>query len=330
MIRKRKNFLVYKTKRCLIFLFCSKLIFSQSVSYYSKSVNPGKSNEFTQDFTIYRIGKEIRASYRTISGGYDSPNCYCFGEADTDNQSIIYLNSICSSEGESYDGGEIKVEFKLNNSQLNLNGEILKKAEQVNSTLYEWYGTIPTLDDILKITPPLGKTKEKIERKLILTTQNTDKFKKLINNYFKDLEATHRTSKPKSKIEVYPFLGTPVNLASFLFEKTDIIPNGIKKQKLDNSNIGFIYKTCPDDYNIEEDYDGKCRRYIFNQKKSKSSKDQIDVELEIHTTCLDDSCWYEYHILEFERGMDSGWLIVSHKKGNRCYEDRGGGSPPCL
>ncbi len=29
---------------------------------------------------------------------------------------------------------------------------------------------------------------------------------------------------------------------------------------------------------IEEDYDGKCRRYIFNQKKSKSSKDQIDVE----------------------------------------------------
>ena len=161
MIRKRKNFLVYKTKRYLIFLFCSKLIFSQSVSYYSKSVNPGKSNEFTQDFTIYRIGKEIRASYRTISGGYDSPNCYYFGEVDTDNQSIIYLNSICSSEGESYDGGKIKVEFKLNNSQLNVNGEILKKAEKVNSTLYEWYGKIPTLDDILKRTPSLRKTKEK-------------------------------------------------------------------------------------------------------------------------------------------------------------------------
>ena len=186
MIRKRKNFLVYKTKRCLIFLFCSKLIFSQSVSYYSKSVNPGKFNEFTQDFTIYRIGKEIRASYRTISGGYDSPNCYCFGEADTDNQNIIYLNSICSSENERYDGGEIKVEFKLNNSQLNVNGEILKKAEKVNSTSYEWHGTIPTLDDILKITPPLGRTKERIEEKLILTTQNTNRFKKLINNYFKD------------------------------------------------------------------------------------------------------------------------------------------------
>ena len=135
MIRKRKNFLIYKTKIYLIFLFCSKLIFSQSVSYYSKSVNPGKSDEFTQDFTIYRIGKEIRASYRTISGGYDSPNCYCFGEAETDNQNIIYLNSICSSESESYDGGKIKVEFKLNNFQLNVNGEILKKAEQVNSTL---------------------------------------------------------------------------------------------------------------------------------------------------------------------------------------------------
>ena len=28
------------------------------------------------------------------------------------------------------------------------------KAEKVNSTLYEWYGTIPKLDDILKMTPP--------------------------------------------------------------------------------------------------------------------------------------------------------------------------------
>ncbi len=175
-----------------------------------------------------------------------------------------------------------------------------------------------------------GFTIDQDKGKLILTTQNTDKFEKLIHNYFKDLSITHRTSKTKSKIDVYPFFGTPVNLASFLFEKTDIIPNSIKKQKLNNSNIGFIYQTCPDDYNIEEDYDGKCRRYIFNQKKSKSSKDRIDVELEIHTTCLDDSCWYEYHILEFERGMDSDWLIVSHKKGNRCYEDRGGGSPPCL
>ena len=166
--------------------------------------------------------------------------------------------------------------------------------------------------------------------KLILTTQSTDEFEKLIYNYFKDLKATHRTSKTKNKIEVYPFLGTPVSLASFLFEKTDIIPNGIKKQKLDNSNIGFIYQNCPDDYNVEEDYDGKCRRYIFSQKKSKSSIDRIDVELEIHTTCLDDSCWYEYHILEFIIGVDNRWLILSHKKGNRCYEDRGGGSPPCL
>ena len=145
-----------------------------------------------------------------------------------------------------------------------------------------------------------------------------------------DFKETIRSSKTKNTIELYPFLGTPIHLASFLFEKTDIIPNGIRKQKLDNSNIGLIYKTYPDDYNIEEDYEGKYRRYIFNQKNSKSSKDQIDVELEIHTTCLDDSCWFEYHILEFERGMDSGWLIVSHKIGDKCYEDRGGGSPPCL
>ena len=166
--------------------------------------------------------------------------------------------------------------------------------------------------------------------KLILTTQNTDKFNEIIYTYFKELEKNQITSKTKNREEVYPFLGTPVNLASFFFEKTGIIPYGTKKQKLNNSNIGFIYKTCPDNYNIEEDYGGECRKYIFNQKNSKISKNQIDVELEIHKTCLDDSCWYEYHILEFTRGVDYSWLISSHKKGNRCYEDRGGGSPPCL
>ena len=180
------------------------------------------------------------------------------------------------------------------------------------------------------LTHDIGFTIDQDKGKLILTAQNTDKFEKLIYNYFKDLKETYITSKTKNRLEVYPFLINPIDLAYFLFEKTGIIPNGTKKQKLDNSNIGFIYETCPDDYNIEEDYDGECRRYIFNQKKSKSSKNQIDVELEIHKTCLDDSCWYEYHILEFAKGVDNRWLILSHKKANRCYEDRGGGSPPCL
>ena len=175
-----------------------------------------------------------------------------------------------------------------------------------------------------------GFTIDQDKGKLILTTQNTDKFNEIIYTYFKELEKNQITSKTKNREEVYPFLGTPVNLASFFFEKTGIIPYGTKKQKLNNSNIGFIYKTCPDNYNIEEDYGGECRKYIFNQKKSKISKNQIDVELEIHKTCLDDSCWYEYHILEFTRAVDNRWLILSHKKGNRCYEDRGGGSPPCL
>ena len=51
-----------------------------------------------------------------------------------------------------------------------------------------------------------GFTIDQDKGKLILTTQNTDKFEKLIHNYFKDLSITHRTSKTKSKIDVYPFL----------------------------------------------------------------------------------------------------------------------------
>ena len=70
------------------------------------------------------------------------------------------------------------------------------------------------------LTHDIGFTIDQDKRNLILITQNTDKFEKIIYNYFKDLKETHRTSKTKNRIEVYPFLGTPVNLASFLFEKT--------------------------------------------------------------------------------------------------------------
>ena len=209
MIRKRKNFLVYKTKRYLIFLFCSKLIFSQSVSYYSKSVNPGKSDEFTQDFTIYRIGKEIRASYRTISGRYDSPNCYYFGEADTVNQNIIYLNSICSSEGESYDGGKIKVEFKLNNSQLNVNGEILKKAEQYKSfedkfNLMFAYNNSNTRDDFLyefgniEVIEKMKKRELKEQERIMKLVKKSNEEANLKREQFKKKEKEEKKEKPKN------------------------------------------------------------------------------------------------------------------------------------
>ena len=66
----------------------------------------------------------------------------------------------------------------------------------------------------------IGFTIDQDKGKLILTTQNTDKFNEIIYTYFKELEKNQITSKTKNREEVYPFLGTPVNLASFFFEKT--------------------------------------------------------------------------------------------------------------
>ena len=54
------------------------------------------------------------------------------------------------------------------------------------------------------------------------------------------------------------------------------------------------------------------------------------VEVEIHSTCLDDSCSHEYHQLRFLKNIDFEWKLLSHKSGIRCDELRGGGSPPCL
>ena len=69
------------------------------------------------------------------------------------------------------------------------------------------------------LTHDIGFTIDQDKGKLILTAQNTDKFEKLIYNYFKDLKETYITSKTKNRLEVYPFLINPIDLASFLLKK---------------------------------------------------------------------------------------------------------------
>ena len=98
---------------------------------------------------------------------------------------------------------------------------------------------------------------------------------------------------------------------------------------------GNTYKTCGDDYDPEEDYEGKCKTLNFYRNTSHSG-DIVLIEVEIHSTCLDDSCSHEYHQLRLfnnskvDRNYGGGWHLISHKSGVRCDELRGGGSPPCL
>ena len=104
---------------------------------------------------------------------------------------------------------------------------------------------------------------------------------------------------------------------------------------VDPSFKGYTYKTCGDDYDPEEDFEGKCKTLNFYQNTSFSG-DIVLIELEIHSTCLDDSCSHEYHQLRLfnnskvDRNYGGGWYLISHKSGVSCDELRGGGSPPCL
>tara|TARA_Y100000287_G_C13995511_1_gene244924 strand:- start:15 stop:587 length:573 start_codon:yes stop_codon:yes gene_type:complete len=132
---------------------------------------------------------------------------------------------------------------------------------------------------------------------------------------------------------------TPVDEAVYLFNKK--IPLNANKNKLEGNAIispklvndtiynGYTYKTCSENFNIEEDYEGKCKTFHFYQKTNQAT-DVVLVEVEIHSTCLDDSCYHEYHQLRFLKHSNVGWQLLSHKSGLQCDKLRGGGSPPCL
>ena len=88
--------------------------------------------------------------------------------------------------------------------------------------------------------------------------------------------------------------------------------------------------TCNQNVNREEDYEGRCKDYYFKWDQTVTDNGLAKVELEIHPTCLDDSCHHEYHQFELVQEGDIVWRYKSHKKGLRCDLLRGGGSPPCL
>ena len=78
-----------------------------------------------------------------------------------------------------------------------------------------------------------------------------------------------------------------------------------------------------------QDYYGICRTFHFYQNTKQMGGVEL-VEVEIHSTCLDDSCFHKYHQIRFLEHHEVGWQFLSHRSGLRCEELRGGGSPPCL
>ena len=295
--------------RILFFVHLS-IVFLTAQEYYGAVKDLGKVSEAGTDIIIYYEDDKIRAFLRNYTNMYGNKYFHLFGKGSV-NDSSLELHSIVSSEG-IYDDGGIFI-FELNDNKLfsdRLPFVLIKNDSKSRKIM----GNIVKKEDILFDSSYFQKS---TGRELILT-KNKSLSSKMVD--------------PKSR-------NNPLEIAVALFD--DILPSNVIEKSfvknvfednqyvIDNNYSGYTYKTCADDYDIEEDYDGNCKTYNF-YRYNKQKGDVILVEVEIHSTCLDDSCSHEYHQLRFLKNVDFEWKLISHKSGIRCDELRGGGSPPCL
>ena len=295
--------------RILFFIHLS-IVFLTAQEYYGAVKDLGKVSEAGTDIIIYYEDDKIRAFLRNYTNMYGNKYFHLFGMGSV-NDSSLELHSIVSSEG-IYDDGGIFI-FELNDNKLfsdRLPFVLIKNDSKSRKIM----GNIVKKEDILFDASYFQKS---TGRELILT-KNKSLSSKMID-----------TKNRNNPLEIAVALFDNI-LPSNVIEKS-FVKNVFEDHQyvIDNNYSGYTYKTCADDYDIEEDYDGNCKTYNFYQY-NKQKGDVILVEFEIHSTCLDDSCSHEYHQLRFLKNIDFEWKLLSHKSGIRCDELRGGGSPPCL
>ena len=294
----------------ILFFIQLSIVFLTAQEYYGAVKDLGKVSEAGTDIIIYYEDDKIRAFLRNYTNMYGNKYFHLFGMGSV-NDSSLELHSIVSSEG-IYDDGGIFI-FELNDNKLfsdRLPFVLIKNDSKSRKIM----GNSVKKEDILFDASYFQKS---TGRELILTKNNS---------------LSSKMVDPKNR-------NNPLEIAVALFD--DILPSNVIEKNfvknvfedhqyvIDNNYSGDTYKTCADDYDIEEDYDGNCKTYNF-YRYNKQKGDVILVEVEIHSTCLDDSCSHEYHQLRFLKNVDFEWRLLSHRSGIRCDELRGGGSPPCL
>ena len=295
--------------RILFFIHLS-IVFLTAQEYYGAVKDLGKVSEAGTDIIIYYEDDKIRAFLRNYTNMYGNKYFHLFGNGSV-NDNSLELHSIVFSEG-IYDDGGIFI-FELNQNKI-FSDRLPLVLIKNDSKSRKIMGNIVKKEDILFDASYFQKS---TGRELILT-----KNKSLIS---KMMDTENKNN--------------PLEIAVALFD--DILPSNVIEKRfvknvfedhqyvIDNNFSGYTYKTCSDDYDFEEDYDGNCKTYNF-YRYNKQKGDVILVEVEIHSTCLDDSCSHEYHQLRFLKNIDFEWKLLSHKSGIRCDELRGGGHPPCL
>ena len=297
-------------------------LFSQE--YYGKILDIGEISEAGTDIIFYFEKNTVRAHLRNYTNQYGNKYFHLFGKGSK-NDNSLELHSIGVAERDYNDGGVFKIYFE--NDMLicdRLPFRLLKDDKESKNKM----GTPRRKENILVDEYYFEKNEG---RKVMLEA---------------DLSLSSRTSefyqlmrKQDAGIKGNENITDPVDAAVYLFH--DLLPSKVIKKDYEkivrgNSQVkndkvysGYTFQTCADDYDIEEDYDGTCKTFFFYHHAQKDS-DVILVEIEIHSTCLDDSCFHKYHQLRFLENDEVGFQILSHKSGLRCEELRGGGSPPCL
>ncbi len=326
-----------KTKIIFFVHLITVLLYSQE--YYGATKNVGKTSEEGNAIVIYFDNGKVRAYLQIYGNLYHNTYFHLCGKGSKNDKSLE-LQSIMFSEGDYYDGGVFALEFI--DAKVRVTGErikpivLLKDDKASRSLLGE-----PLKKEEIKVDGSCFEVNEAREVKLY----NYDK-----PNFQKELSSLNnliRTKKLSAK-SIKNFENDPALVAVVLFSENgffSISSSTLKKYEkniykddnyvVDKNYIGYTYKTCGDDYDVEEDYEGKCKTFNFYQNTSLRS-DVVLIEVEIHSTCMDDSCQHDYHQLRLLKNSKTnyssgaGWTLLSHKNGLRCDEFRGGGSPPCL
>ena len=304
--------------------------------------NVGKISENGADIIIYYDNKGVRAYMHYYDNRYDNTSFYLFGRGDKNDKSL-QLQSLIASEGSYWDGGVYILEFLDDRNSILINGNrlanplVLLKNDKDSRRIL---GEPLKIEDIIVDE---SYFEEYQGRQLKLSKYEKSGFGESLAS-LNNLILTKKLS-PKA---IKNFDSDPILVAAFLFSENGLFSLSNSTLKKYEKNIykdgsyivdpnfkGYTYKTCGDDYDPEEDYEGKCKTLNFYQNTSFSG-DIVLIEVEIYSTCLDDSCSHEYHQLRLfnnskvDRNYGGGWYLISHKSGLRCDELRGGGSPPCL
>ena len=250
------------------------------------------------------------------------------------------MQSVNSSEGEVYDGGELVLEFKDAGKQtLVINNTVLTKQETMIEAM-KWLGEKKTqqqitvninqfihqeVNAIKGLIKQLPAAKTGNTRQVSMRSQDVSVFNTHLETLSAALSKQSDDSLP-NRLRVDPALAVVYG-----FKQMELLPEAkqVSAYNDDQGKVGYVFKTCDASVNYEEDVDGQCQTWnVYHPQHI--DLPTVMVEVEAHRTCLEDACDHDYYRLEVKQSNNFGWQLSAKSKGRRCDIYRGGGSPPCL